>query len=196
MSTLTLIGDVHGKVNEYWKLVTHQVKGKSVQVGDFGFKESHEWHRLNIDGRQHKVLFGNHDDYTYLNREHSLGDYAVLHGGEIMAVRGGYSIDKARRTMGVDWWAEEEMNFETWVQCIDAYTKTRPSIVLSHECPADAVEQMFGITSSSNTAKGLQALFDIHQPKLWVFGHHHKSCRKAIEGTEFVCLAEGESLWI
>lgn len=195
-SQILVVGDIHGKLVRYHNLIQNKQPKQSIQLGDFGFAREHDWFLSTMDTEKHKVLFGNHDDYTYLNREHSLGDYAVLHGGEIMAVRGGYSIDKARRTMGVDWWAEEEMNFETWVQCIDAYTKTRPSIVLSHECPADAVEQMFGITSSSNTAKGLQALFDIHQPKLWVFGHHHKSCRKVIEGTEFVCLAEGESLWI
>lgn len=192
-SRILVIGDIHGKISRYHNLIQNQHPEQSIQLGDFGFAREHEWFLNTMDCKQHKVLFGNHDDYTYLNREHSLGDFSVLHDGEIMAIRGGYSIDKAYRTMGVDWWPEEEMNFETWSRCIDTYQQTRPIIVLSHECPVEPLVQMFGITAPSNTANGLQALFDIHQPALWIFGHHHKNKRKVIRGTEFLCLAEGES---
>src|SRR5262245_14865759 len=30
----------------------------------------------------------------------------------------------------------------------------------------------------------------IHKPKLWVFGHWHRSFDKALRSTRFVCLAE------
>ena len=43
---LLIIGDVHGKVNEYYKLLQKH-KGVSIQVGDFGFKKEHKWH-LNL----------------------------------------------------------------------------------------------------------------------------------------------------
>ena len=36
------------------------------------------------------------------------------------------------------------------------------------------VLQQFGITGKgSRTNQLLQALYDIHQPKRWIFGHHH-----------------------
>lgn len=195
-SPILVIGDIHGKLSRYHNLIQNQQPSQSIQLGDFGFSREHDWFLNTMDCQRHKVLFGNHDDYTYLRRAHSLDDFTVLNDNEIMAIRGGNSIDKAYRRIGIDWWPEEEMNFEEWTRCIDTYDRTRPSIVLSHECPTDPLDQMFGFTTPSNTAKGLQVLFEIHQPLLWIFGHHHKSKRKVIHGTEFVCLAEGESTWI
>lgn len=195
-SPILLIGDIHGKINKYHNLIQKQKPERSIQLGDFGFEHEHEWFLRTMDCTKHSILFGNHDDYTFLNREHSLGDYAVLHDGEIMAIRGGDSIDKAYRTIGVDWWPQEEMSFATWNKCIDTYNVTKPLIVLSHECPTEALQELFGIYSPSTTAKGLQAVFEINSPVMWVFGHHHKSMRRVIDGTEFICLAEGESLWV
>lgn len=195
-SPILVVGDIHGKLSRYHNLIQNKQPEYSIQLGDFGFSREHDWFLTTMDCTKHKVLFGNHDDYTYLNREHSLGDFTVLYSGEIMAIRGGYSIDKARRIIGVDWWEEEELSFEKWGQCIDTYTQTRPSIVLSHECPTDPLLQMFGIDTPSATAKGLQALFAIHQPARWIFGHHHKSSRRVFGRTEFICLAECESMMI
>jgi len=39
MSKLTIIGDVHGKVEDY--LVTIKQKEYTVQIGDMGFKDSY-----------------------------------------------------------------------------------------------------------------------------------------------------------
>ena len=35
-------------------------------------------------------------------------------------------------------------------------------------------------------------MFEKHQPKLWFFGHHHKSWTMMIDGTQFRCLNELE----
>lgn len=193
---ILVVGDVHGKLSRYHNLIQNKQPEQSIQLGDFGFSRQHDWFLNTMDCDRHKVLFGNHDDYGYLDREHSLGDFSVLHKGEIMTVRGGYSLDAARRTIGLDWWAEEEMSFEEWNRCIDTYTQTRPSIVLSHECPTAPLAQMFGHYNPSATSKGLQVLFEIHRPALWVFGHHHKAMRATINGTEFCCLAEVQAMYI
>lgn len=191
MSTLTLIGDVHGKVNEYWKLVTHQVKGKSVQVGDFGFKESHEWHRLNIDGRQHKVLFGNHDYYPMLYAAHSLGDWHFEDG--ICYIRGAYSIDKAYRLANNwPWFAEEELDYEQGSALVEQFAMWKPRVVVSHDCPRSVSQALFSIEDKSMTTNILQACLEAHQPELWVFGHHHKSKSEELDGVRFRCLAELE----
>ena len=69
-SPLLIIGDVHGKVNEYWKILQKWDKRHcSIQVGDFGFKKQHEWHLKNIDFSQHQINFGNHDDYSFLHEQ-------------------------------------------------------------------------------------------------------------------------------
>lgn len=38
-NNLLIIGDVHGKINQYWKLIQKH-NGRSIQVGDFGFKKT------------------------------------------------------------------------------------------------------------------------------------------------------------
>jgi Icc-related predicted phosphoesterase len=40
----------------------------------------------------------------------------------------------------------------------------------------------------------LHMMFQEHQPKLWVFGHHHQSKDVQINGTRFVCLNELETM--
>jgi len=39
-------------------------------------------------------------------------------------------------------------------------------------------------------SNGLQIMFDMHRPKLWVFGHY------VIKGTRFVCLNELKTITI
>lgn len=192
MSALTLIGDVHGKVNEYWKLVTHQVKGKSVQVGDFGFKEAHEWHRLNIDARQHKVLFGNHDYYPMLYAAHSLWDHKLE--GDVLFVRGAHSVDRDERVEGVDWWPEEELSYLHCDRLLRSLLGEDVRVVVSHDCPQSVLRPLFGISGKSRTGQLLDAILEQHRPELWVFGHHHKSKNEVLDGVRFRCLAELEMM--
>lgn len=188
---LLLIGDVHGKVNDYWKIVS-QTKMCSIQVGDFGFKKQHEWHLKNIDFTQHQINFGNHDDYTFLHEPHSLSNYSI--GNEHMTIRGADSIDKAYRTENVNWWKNEELDYQEMQRAIDHYINNKPKLMITHDCPQVVRQHLFGITEKSMTSNGLQAMFENHQPELWVFGHHHKSKDVVINGTRFVCLAELETM--
>ena len=182
-SPLLIIGDVHGKINEYWKILQKCDKRYySIQVGDFGFSKQHEWHLNNIDYSQHQINFGNHDDYTYLDKPHSLSNWSISTSG-LMTVRGAYSVDKAYRTENVDWWANEELNYEEMQRAIDSYISNKPKIMITHDCPHEARQSLFGITEN-------------HQPELWVFGHHHKSKNEVINGTRFICLAELETMAI
>jgi len=188
---LLLIGDVHGKVNDYWKIVS-QTNKLSIQVGDFGFKNQHEWHLKNIDFSQHQINFGNHDDYSFLHEPHSLSNFSI--GNEYMTVRGADSIDKGYRTENVDWWKNEELNYNEMQNAIDHYIHNKPKLMITHDCPQIVRQHLFGITDKSMTSNGLQMMFENHQPDLWVFGHHHKSKDVVINGTRFVCLAELETM--
>lgn len=188
---MLLIGDTHGKIDEYHSIIK-KYNGKTVQLGDFGFKEEHEWHIKNVDGNNHKVLFGNHDDPSYINANHSLGDYYVC--DKFMAVRGAKSVDQWNRTEGVDWWPEEELTYAKFKQIIDVYAEVKPRVMLSHDCPQIVRNTLFGISDKTTTSNALQAMLEVHQPDLWVFGHHHRSESKEIKGTLFVCLNELETL--
>jgi hypothetical protein len=34
-------------------------------------------------------------------------------------------------------------------------------------------------------------MFEIHQPEMWIFGHHHKNFQVRSNGTLFVCIRDG-----
>lgn len=190
-----LIGDVHGRYGPYHRLLR---KAKStVQVGDFGFK----YETLSaVDARRHMILGGNHDNYDEMpNWPHFFGDFGVhtVEGfGDIFFIRGGLSIDRHLRTEGISWWANEELSMAKCYEALAEYKRVRPNFVVSHECPQTVVPH---VTESlriipSRTNQLLEQLFAIHQPRTWVFGHYHKSWRKMIDGTQFVCLDELECL--
>jgi predicted phosphodiesterase len=192
INNLLIIGDVHGLIDKYWKL--HQKhKGPSIQVGDFGFKKQHEWHLANMNSDLHKINFGNHDDTNYLHRPHSLGNSSVL-PGSIMTVRGAKSIDHYLRKEGVDFWSDEELNYPEMSAAIDIYQTELPRIIITHDAPHEIRRNLFGITDKTTTSNGLQAMWEIHQPDLWIFGHHHKSRSEVLNGTRFICLAELETI--
>ena len=204
---ITVIGDVHGKLDNYLKIVN---KSKySIQVGDFGFES--EWNQLfysDIDPDKHKVLGGNHDDYDVCSFvHHYLGDYGVLRldNQKIFFIRGALSVDKFYRETRGDkksWWSQEELNYLQMQECKKLYCFSKPEIVISHAAPINIAQKLtvgtlerFGFDKNfvPNTDLFLQDLLDCHRPKIWIFGHYHRSFDKVIDGTRFVCLNELET---
>jgi Icc-related predicted phosphoesterase len=200
MTKITFIGDVHGKVHEY-KKITDKCEF-SICVGDFGFQPEWGWFRKYIQQKEHRchvVNMGNHDYIPYVNVDGSCGNHSVLNfnGSAIFTVRGADSIDKHLRIEGLDWFANEELNYQEQLEAFDEYVKVKPEIVVSHDCPQSVMEKIFKIGWSygkSQTRTMLHMMFQEHQPKLWVFGHHHQSKDVQINGTRFVCLNELETM--
>lgn len=209
---MRIIGDVHGMFDRYQEIISEVEH--SVQVGDFGF----DYSRLRtVDPDKHRIVAGNHDNYGTMNDyPHFLGDFGtyVCHedtGIEIFFIRGGRSIDWRTRIEGVNLWREQEqLGFRASLECIAEYTAVKPDIVISHEAPTHANELIcdngFNL-ALSHTSLLLQHCFEIHQPKLWFFGHWHKDwecyydgigvtakgqeiCYGEFAGTTFYCLDE------
>lgn len=189
---MLLIGDVHCNIRQY-QLIIERYAGETLQLGDFGFYKEHKWHLDNLDSEKHKVCFGNHDDQSFLQERHSCGDFKYFEKYDLMSIRGAYSIDKSRRTTGVDWWPNEEMTYLEMNDTIAFYEKRLPSIVVTHDCPRKISKKLFDLDITSITARGLDEMFEIHQPKMWIFGHHHCSTRTIVNGTLFICLSELET---
>lgn len=182
---MLIIGDVHGKIKKYqWLLDYHQPQ-HSIQVGDFGFKWEHDWHLKNVDSSKHKIVFGNHDYYPYIDKPHSLGNCSYWN--EVFTIRGAHSIDQHMRTEGKDWFRNEELNNFEQLNVLDNYVNTKPDVVVSHDAPKSVVNHMFGYETSS-TRNLLEHMFQEHRPKLWIFGHFHESKTATILGTRFECL--------
>jgi len=194
---LTIIGDVHGYHDSYLNLI--QGKNASVQVGDFGFNYDC---LSGVDPDNHKIIGGNHDNYDIIgNCPNYLGDFGMTNVGgvEFFFVRGECSVDAHLRIEGSNWWRNEELGMSVAHRAIDAYSDAKPDIVISHGCPGDMLP--FFVTNSmknvpSRTASMLDAMWDAHRPKLWIFGHHHNTKTVTLGRTTFRCLNELETMEI
>jgi predicted phosphodiesterase len=199
MSKLTIIGDIHGKLEQYKQIIDNCEE--SICVGDFGFKKEWDWHQTNawmFGHKPHWINIGNHDWLDVLNECHleygHTGNFNYFTDYDIFTVRGADSIDKHLRTEGVDWFANEELNYLEQLEAFDFYCKVKPNIVVSHDCPQSVMQSLFGYPEKSQTRNMLQAMFNEHKPDLWVFGHHHQSKDVNVLGTRFVCLNELETM--
>jgi predicted phosphodiesterase len=211
---ITVIGDVHGKYDQYYDIVSKSEY--SICLGDFGFSSA--WNKLgysNLNPKKHKVLCGNHDSYDIApNSPFYLGDYGVatLNKIRFFFVRGGLSIDRVYR-VGEElsggqktWWSQEELNFHQMTDCIDAYKEEKPDILLAHVPPQRFIDNIHGNKDNSilqrfnfhegfreNTSLLMDELLNHHKPKLIISGHHHKSYTETKGKMKFVSLAELET---
>jgi predicted phosphodiesterase len=203
-----IIGDTHGQWEEYHKIATDAINfgncERTIQVGDFcvGFSGLY-WHdRVNEfhwDGA-HRFIRGNHDAPERCKQMAGWIKDGLVEN-DVMYIGGAWSIDHARRTAGVTWWADEECSIEQFNQIIDTYAVARPRVVITHDCPAEAAVYMFqkpgllwgGASAKlqkTRTASALQAMYEIHQPDFWFFGHWHITKHQKIGNTHFQCLGE------
>lgn len=195
---LTVIGDVHGHYDQYERMA--RKRDYTVQLGDLGFKYNC---LKNLDADRHKVVGGNHDNYDIIHEfPNYLGDFGncSLGGVDFFFLRGAYSIDRDLRTIGVDWWPQEELSHESFEFAKDLYEQTLPKIVITHCCPHSIIPHFLhpsdasGKVYNTRTDWALQELLEIHRPSLWIFGHYHISKSLEVKSTRFVCLNELETI--
>jgi len=194
---MRIIGDVHGHHNSYLNII--QGTDCSVQVGDFGF----DYLCLSgVDPDNHKIVGGNHDNYDIIEDcPNYLGDYGICKIGsiEFFFVRGERSVDANLRIEGRTWWRNEELDMGAAYKAIEAYEAAKPEIVITHGCPAEVLPFFVSNPakfSPSRTSQFLDSMFQIHRPKLWVFGHHHRSETLKVGDCTFRCLNELETMEI
>jgi len=195
------IGDIHGKYDEYFSIIKNLKK--SIQLGDFGlgFKPTLEsW------DKQHQFIRGNHDSPKECKKHPNyLGDYGYKNG--VFYISGAYSIDYKYRwhyeavNNKKVWWEDEQLSEKTMEKVLALYKKTKPKIVISHDCPSEIRKKLPGMNAKNKhkfknrTSDGLlSTLFMIHKPKVWVFGHYHCSFDKVVKNTRFICLDELETI--
>ena len=200
---MRIIGDVHGKWCEY--LYVAEGSKKSVQVGDFGvgFGRTYAEEEINKFHKEsngnHRFIRGNHDSPGSCSKMFGwIPDITVEN--DIMYVGGAWSIDYAWRREGVNWWSDEELSSQEFYLMLEVYEKTKPRIMITHDCPTIAATELFfrpnspatlsGKQMKTRTATALQSAFEIHQPEHWFFGHWHHTVSIDVEGTKFQCLGE------
>lgn len=195
---ITLIGDVHGKYEHYHRIIHDKNRCPySVQLGDFGF----DYTTLkNVDPKHHVFIGGNHDNYDKVESvPNYLGDYGHMinfNGIDFFYYRGAYSIDRQYRTIGIDWWENEQVNIDNFTKARELYRNIQPDIMITHDCP-DFLAAIYlgpnGKIYENITGWALGELWRIHQPKVWIHGHWHFSKTTQYDNTKFISLAELET---
>lgn len=205
---MIVLGDVHGKYRKYLEIIDKYKE--SVCLGDFGF----DYKILNNISKKHRIIAGNHDNHDEKDKyPHFLGKFGKNKTGDVsfFFVSGAFSIDWKQRlkyeqwpTCGEkSWWADEELTQQELEKAVNEYDKCKPKIVLTHEAPRSVAKLIgnpcflrnFGYDPNkftTRTSEALEVMFKIWQPKLWIFGHFHRSWTKVINNTKFRCLNELE----
>lgn len=215
MNTLRVIGDVHAQIEvddllkrggrPYLELIAGAEY--SVQIGDMGDGLAYDQLRAHVDPARHRFFPGNHDHYDRLP-PHALGDFGLVSFGgvEFFFVRGAESSDREKlvrlgRELGKTLWHEQEQLTAEQMQVAEqAYWAARPNIMLTHDAPTEIARTVWStippdrrageIFRPSRTNQFLARLFEIHEPRLWLFGHHHRDWRERVGSTLFVCVGE------
>lgn len=211
MALTRIIGDIHGETYYYMKHCLKQglrhgtdyVPERSIQVGDFGIGFAGQyWHdemnKWMKDNPTHRFIRGNHDDPAICK---TMAGY-ICDGtveNDVMYIGGAWSIDHMLRTEGVNWWRDEELSVEQFNTVFDTYKAAKPRVVITHDCPTQVAWDLFvsrkdsiasGVQIKTRTGEALQAMWEVHQPELWVFGHWHYTRDITLSGTKFQCLGE------
>jgi hypothetical protein len=214
MVDMRLIGDVHGKYEQYKRIIADC--RATIQVGDMGigFRRTQGPRAGEIYGNpphyamvkgDHRFIRGNHDNPAEC-RKHSQWVPDGTLEGDVMFVGGAISIDRAYRIEDYSWWADEELSIAELNALVDVYIQAKPRVMVTHDCPrevSDILLSQFYIGGGplqklqSRTCQALQAMWSAHSPELWVFGHYHHSFDHVLtggreQGTRFVCLNELE----
>ena len=192
---MIFIGDVHGKIDRYLEKLGDK---PSLQIGDMGL--GFEGVHLPSLASQHRFIRGNHDNpQTCRRHQNYAGDYGYDFAPKLFYLGGAYSVDKQWRVPGVSWWEQEEMSTRALRSALKTYSEARPEIVATHDCPESVSRYLLGTILigfrpeklvRTRTGQALQAMLEIHRPKVWVFGHYHIDKDFEMDGTRFICLNE------
>lgn len=207
-----ITGDIHNDFGSLNTLINRKKPELLICCGDFGYwpKFSQAKQFSDIKNPRTKILWcdGNHEDHWSL-RDRTTDElapnviymprgstYTLPDGRNILFMGGGYSIDKAYRTEGVDWFREETISQKDFENLPDM----KIDIVVSHTCPEELVDRMILYNSykklePSNTA--LSRIWNMYNPSLWFFGHWHNYVEITMKDTKFYALdhTQNQSKW-
>jgi len=190
---VVLVGDVHGDFRALRAARKQFPDLPIIQIGDLGIGFwDHKKLKQEHPGDNFYYIRGNHDNpAATLDFAGYLGDYGCSANEKVMWVSGAHSIDKDDRTPTIDWWEGEELSYQQCGDVVDMYTRIKPEVMITHDCPLDLYTWL-GIPEQdvvpNKTANLLSSLLEIHKPKRWFFGHHHKRLNMTIQGVDFRCL--------
>jgi hypothetical protein len=220
-----VMGDTHGD-QILWHSYIHPLLKKGDRafiMGDFGvgFWNGRYWSEETfldfLEEQPYTVYFvdGNHEDFSKLygypvverhgGKMHQLrenlfhlmrGEIYTFDGKTVLAMGGGYSLDKATRAEGYDWWREEMPTGEEYRHCSDTLAKHHHQVdyIFTHTCPYDTLQYMAtmnlgiqkNVTEEQPLTLFLNYLAENTTYDKWYFGHFH--CDRELWRNQYVLL--------
>ena len=196
-----VMGDIHGDWPELNKFVNRKSPELILQCGDFGYwpRDPANAKRMKYARKygqelprpkmlDSSVLFwcdGNHEDHQELRLRTTDELWPDVHymprgslldlpdGRRVMFLGGAASIDKHSRTMGMDWFPEEQISY---ADINDLGYEGHVDIVISHTCPREFPLNIRGKSMGyfhDSSRDALSYVLGHYRPSLWYFGHWH-----------------------
>jgi hypothetical protein len=203
VSGLYCIGDVHGRIPEYLKLLAALPPGsRSIALGDLYIGRPGV--SLPTLPPEQMFLRGNHDSPKPATAHPNyMGDYGFIPEQGIFFLSGAFTVSAAVLQNSAYWYKDEELRAEELDAALDLYCETKPRILISHEGPAEIVAEMLNgvegnyheakqACAKSRTAVALQHMIDAHLPDHHIFAHYHRRWTAKRGRTTFRCLKELE----
>jgi hypothetical protein len=104
------------------------------------------------------------------------GQVYKIEGHTVFAMGGGYSVDRARRDEGVDWWPAEMPSAEDYWRArrsLGHYGR-KVDYIITHAAPESVMARITGDYEGERELNGfLQWVMDNVSYKRWYFGHLH-----------------------
>lgn len=117
------------------------------------------------------------------------GNIYTIEGHSFLALGGAMSTDRYTRTKGIDWFPEEELDGDVVGKVLNKlYTDMRVDYVVSHDCPAHILEQIYrGKEILKSRTSDILSIIDAQiDCTKWFFGHHH--INKSFCNDKYYCL--------
>jgi len=109
----------------------------------------------------------------------------------VMFCGGADSIDKYRRTPGVDWWSNEVITYRDMLSLPEPET-VKVDWLISHTCPSRLKEIIFDYNIINKfkdpSTDYLQYILENYKPSMWWFGHFHKHKYGKLENLQWKTL--------
>lgn len=104
----------------------------------------------------------------------------LANGKNVLFVGGADSIDKDQRTLGIDWWQQETIQYSDFELLPN---RNDIDIIISHTCPNyfdlsegernGCVTDLINNKGRDSSKFALDSIYDQYKPSQWFFGHYH-----------------------
>ncbi len=199
-----ITGDTHGEYDAFLDRIRQYSVTKDdivIVCGDFGFvwnAPNHRYFLARLTAEPFTIAFvdGNHENFDMLEtypviawnggNVHKIADNIyhlmrgqrfVIEGKSFFTMGGAYSIDKAMRTEGLDWWKTElptNADYKTADETLKACAY-RVDYVLTHTVPQSAIHYLGRVPyqEDAELTGYFEWLYGKLQFRKWFAGHFH-----------------------